>query len=177
MSSTKTPRTPSNKPNSDVQEVVVSAPRPKKPSKFKQWSDSYTAATRENPGKKLTADMIPFLGTATGIADTLNDAYRGDYINLPLDVAGIIPGARYLTRGLDAAKAARAAGNSVFDAVRNMPLEHHMIRVNEGAARTLDNAQDVSQAKDNTEKKYARGGLIKPRDGIAQRGKTKGRMR
>lgn len=157
----------------DVQEVVVTGKRPKKPSKLQQWSDTYTKATTENPGKKLAADMTPYLGSATGIADTLNDAYRGDYEKLPLDVVGIIPGARYVTRGAEAAKAARAAGTSAVEAIRNLAPESHIIRTNEKVARGLDNAQDVYQAE-STRLKFARGGRI---DGIAKRGKTKGRMR
>lgn len=153
----------------NVQEVEVTA---RKPSKVEQWSDDYTKWQQENPGKKLAADMTPYVGSATGVADTLNDAYRGDYGKLPLDVVGIIPGVRYITRGAKAAKAARAAGNSAVDAVRNLAPESNIIRANEKAARGLDNAQDVYQAKSATG--HARGGRI---DGIAKRGKTKGRMR
>ena len=44
------------------------------------------------------------------------------------------------------------------------------------ASSGADNVAVAATEKDE-EKKYARGGLVKSRDGIAKRGKTKGKMR
>jgi hypothetical protein len=177
----------SQKKNDSVQEVVVSAKRPSTPlqrlkKKLDRASDSYTKWQEENPGTKLAADGFPGSGFATGIGDILNDTYRGNYANIPIDAISIIPGGRLASKAVTAGVDAVRNSQPVIDAIRNLPVDHYMTRTNEVAARLLGGVQDTFQAKDQhvknrEEKKYAKGGMVKSRDGVAQRGKTKGKMR
>lgn len=161
----------SKKKNDSVQEVVVSAKRPttslkRLKKKLDRTSDAYSKWQEENPGTKLTVDSLPGSGFATGIADMLNDTYRGNYTNIPIDAISIIPGGRLVSKAVTAGVDAVRNSQPVIDAIRSLPLDHYMTRTNEAAARLLGGVQDTFQAKDQydknrEEKKYAEGGDVK----------------
>lgn len=166
-------------------EVVVTAKRPTNPlkrlkKKLDRASDDYTEWSENNPATKLAADSLPVSGFATGVADTLNDAYRGNYASVPADVLGVIPGARFAGKAVSAGSEALRNGQPIIDALRNLPSDPRYIRRMERKMKEVDRLQDRSQAADQAAKNemgYARGGIVRGRDGLAQRGKTKGKMR
>lgn len=172
----------SKKKNDDVQEVVVTAKRPSTPAKrlkrkLDRMSDAYSKWQRENPGEKFAADTFPVSNWGTGVADILNDAYTGNYAAIPADVLSLVPGAKTAGRAVVAGADAIRNGRPVIDALKNLPSDPRFIRRMQRKMTQVGRLQDSSQAADQAVKNemgYARGGRI---DGIAQRGKTKGKIR
>ena len=172
----------SKKKNDDVQEVVVSAKRPSTPlkklkRKLDRTSDAYSKWQEENPGTKLAADTFPLSGLATGVADILNDTYTGNYANIPADALSLVPGGKTVGRAVSAGVNAVRNGLPIIDALKNLPSDPRFIRRMQRKMTQVGRLQDSSDAADQAvrnEMGYARGGRI---DGIAKRGKTKGRMR
>lgn len=172
MPSTKTPRTPRSKPNSDVYEVPVTASRPSRAERFAQSaSEGYDNLSKEYPTTKYVLDSLPVSGQITSGLDAVNSTYKGDYGSAAVDALGILPGG-----GI--AKKIRAT----YKGLKKAPVkELEMLRKGLNNVQQLDRVGDAKTFYENaepmTERNYAKGGLVKSRDGIAQRGKTKGRMR
>lgn len=175
----------SQKKNDGVREVVVTAKRPSTPlqrlkRKLDSASDSYTKWQEENPGTKFTADTFPVSNWGTGVADTLNDAYTGNYAAIPADVLSLVPGTKTAARAISAGTNAVRNGTSVIDALKNLPSDPRYIRRMQRKMTQVGRLQDSTDAADQAvrnEMGYAKGGMVRSRDGIAKRGKTKGRMR
>ena len=141
----------------------------------------YRKMASDNPEAKLALDVAPFSGVATSLADSGADAYEGNYVDAGLDLLGVVPGVK-LIKGAGAIKNAMKYAGSGAD-----------------LARTADRASDaVTYAEEKTveakepSKSDAGRGKINPKrvnglkrggttassrgDGIASRGKTKGRF-
>jgi hypothetical protein len=141
----------------------------------------YRKMSSDNPEAKLALDVAPFSGVATSLADAGADAYEGNYADAGLDLLGVVPGAK-LIKGAGAVKNMMKYAGSKAD-----------------LARTTDRASDsVTYAEEKTAeaKELPKGdagrGRVNPRrvndmkkggvtassrgDGIASRGKTRGRF-
>lgn len=167
-------------------EVVVTAKRPTTPlkrlkRKLDSASNTYAEWQEENPGTKFVADSFPVSNWGTGVADTLQDAYTGNYAAIPADVLSLVPGTKTAARAVSAGTNAIRNGTSVIDALKNLPSDPRYIRRMQRKMTQVGRLQDSSDAADQivrNEMGYAKGGMIKSRgNGIAQRGKTKGKMR
>jgi len=126
----------------------------------------YRKISSDNPEAKLALDMAPFSGVATSLADAAADAYEGNYVDAGLNLLGVVPGVKII-KGVGAIKnAAKFAG----------PMAN--------LARTTDRTSDVvtyGEEKTNEpakNKPMKKGGMTASirADGIASRGKTKGRI-
>ena len=173
MPSTKTPRTPRPKPksNDDVFEVVTTAPRPSRLERAAESaSKGYDNLSKQYPTTKFVLDSLPVTGQIASGLDTANSMYKGDYGSAAVDALGILPGG-----GI--AKKIR----STYKGLKKAPVkELEYLKQGLNNVQQLDRVGDAKTYMDNVgpEKNYARGGMVKSRgNGIAQRGKTKGRMR
>ena len=135
----------------DVQEVVVTGKR-------RSLLDKYEDASVENPKTKLALDLLPGTGQITSVIDSANSARKGNYVDAAVDLAGVLPPVKWVSKAVKATKAKKL--------YRNL--------------KELDSVGDTQEfaKKEGETERMARGGMVKSRgNGIAQRGKTKGKMR
>jgi hypothetical protein len=134
---------------------------------YNQTLDDYEAAAKANPGTKLAADLTPFVGAGTSVADAAVDFRAGRNKEAVVDMLGVIP-------YFKAARTVLPMGKELVAATRTGAVKEALSRL----ARLGDTVGDVSDATRN--KGFKRGGRVKSTskrgDGIAQRGKTKGRF-
>jgi hypothetical protein len=124
----------------------------------------YRKLSSDYPEAKVALDLAPFSGVATSLADAGADAYEGAYDKAALDLLGVVPGAK-LIKGAGTVKNAVKFGSSAANLSRN-------------ADQANDVTDYIEQKREQQVNKKAKGGLAKffRGDGIAQRGKTKGRF-
>jgi len=144
----------------------------------------YRQLSNDNPEVKLALDMAPFSGIATSLADSGADAYEGNYVDAGLDLLGVIPGAK-LIKGSGTVKNLMKYADSKADLSRTFDRASDLTTYAEEKI-----AQDKEKSRGNTAKErinvnlasgMKRGGTVKftassRADGIAQRGKTKGKI-
>ena len=141
----------------------------------------YREMSSKNPEAKLALDVAPFSGVATSVADAGADAYEGNYADAGLDLLGVVPGAK-LIKGSGAIKNMMKYAGSKADLARTTDrasdavtyAEEKTVEAKEGpkgdAGRGKVNPKRVNEMKKGGMTASSRG------DGIAARGKTRGRF-
>ena len=129
----------------------------------------YRKISSENPETKLALDMAPFSGVATSLADAGADAYEGNYVDAGLNLLGVVPGVK-LIKGVGAIKNAAKYAGSMADLARNTD------RASDAVTYGEEKTKETNEPDKN--KTMKKGGMIvsSRADGIASRGKTKGRI-
>ena len=142
---------------------------------------NYRKISSDNPEAKLALDVAPFSGVATSLADAGADAYEGNYADAGLDLLGVVPGVK-LIKGAGAIKNAMKYAGSKADLARTADrasdsvtyAEEKTVEAKEkpkgNAGRGKVNPKRVNEMKNGGITASSRG------DGIASRGKTKGRF-
>lgn len=144
----------------------------------------YRQMSADNSEAKLALDTLPYTGMATSLADAGADAYEGNYPDAALDLLGVIPGAKFIK-----------GSGAVKDLMKYASSKENLARTADRASDSVTYAEEkTSQAKEKPRgdagmrqanpkpaSKMKRGGKVKTTassraDGIAQRGKTRGRM-
>ena len=126
----------------------------------------YRKISSDNPEAKLALDVAPFTGIATSLADAVADAYEGNYADAGLNLLGVVPGVK-LIKGVGAIKNAAKYAGSMADLARNTDRASDAV--------TYGEEKTNEPAKNKPMKKGGMTASIRA-DGIAIRGKTKGRI-
>jgi len=134
--------------------------------RYKKWSE-------DNPKTKLAADLTPGIGAATSVGDSAVAFNEGRHGDAALELLGVVPGVKALPMINKASRAAQKINKARQAATT--------------ADKTSDTLQYVEGRKSEDDKPdWATGGMKKGgkvrtasqrADGIAQRGKTKGRIK
>jgi len=129
----------------------------------------YRKISSENPETKLALDVAPFSGVATSLADAGADAYEGNYVDAGLNLLGVVPGVKII-KGVGAIK----------NAAKNAGLMADLARNTDRASDAVTYGEEKTKEKNEPDKNKTmkKGGMIisSRADGIASRGKTKGRI-
>jgi len=156
--------------------------------------EDYEHTAEKYPITKGVVDLLPGVGTAAAMADTAASLSKGHYGTAALDSLGVIPVAGPLL------KKARLAGNVIKDVKEAGALDRGLERADQAArGRAVYTAAERSlptgvngdmQVAENEyfDRPLKKGGKVtskkrvvfsasKRGDGIAQRGKTRGKMR
>jgi len=141
----------------------------------------YRKMSSDNPEAKLALDVAPFSGVATSLADAGADAYEGNYADAGLDLLGVVPGVK-LIKGAGAVKNAMKYAGSKADLARTADRASDSVTYAE--EKTVEAKEpskgDAGRGKVNPKRVNGMksGGMTASRrgDGIASRGKTKGRF-
>jgi hypothetical protein len=144
----------------------------------------YRQLSANNPEAKLALDVAPFSGVATSLADAGADAYEGNYADAGLDLLGVVPGAK-LIKGAGAVKNMLKYAGTKADLARTTDRASDSVTyAEEKAAEAKERPKgDAGRGKVNPKQvsEMKRGGAVKSTassraDGIAARGKTRGRI-
>lgn len=140
--------------------------------------NKYDKFVAEHPKSKLAADLTPVAGSVLSLVDTASDINKRDYPAAAIDTLGLIPLAKFIP-GRGFVKSAMRYGGKGWDAAR-------------GADVVMDASDAAKNENERLKNKKAKGGIIKKAksgvikkatsaskrgDGIANKGKTKGRLR
>ena len=141
----------------------------------------YRKLSSDNPEAKLVLDMAPVSGAGTSLADAAADAYEGNYADAGLDLLGVVPGAK-LIRGTGRVK----------DIWKYAGTKADLARTTDRASDAVTYAEEKTAEAKEKPKGNAGRGKVNPKrldemkkggmtassraDGIAQRGKTRGRI-
>ena len=141
----------------------------------------YRKMASDNPEAKLALDVAPFSGVATSLADAGADAYEGNYADAGLDLLGVVPGAKLI----------KGAG-SVKNMLKYAGTKADLARTTDRASDSVTYAEEKTVEAKEAPKGDAGRGKVNPKrvngmknggmtassrgDGIASRGKTKGRF-
>ena len=129
----------------------------------------YRKMSSDNPEAKLALDVAPFSGVATSLADAGADAYEGNYADAGLNLLGVVPGVK-LIKGAGAIKNAAKYAGSMANLARTTD------RTSDAVTYGEEKTKETNEPAKN--KPMKKGGMtVSSRaDGIASRGKTKGRI-
>jgi len=129
----------------------------------------YRKISSDNPEAKLALDVAPFTGIATSLADAGADAYEGNYADAGLNLLGVVPGVK-LIKGVGAIKNAAKYAGSMANLARTTDRTSDAVTYGEEKTKKTN-----EPAKNKPMKKGGMTASIRA-DGIAIRGKTKGRI-
>ena len=141
----------------------------------------YRKMSSDNPEAKLALDVAPFSGVATSLADAGADAYEGNYADAGLDLLGVVPGVK-LIKGIGAIKNATKYAGPKADLARTADRASDSVTYAEEKAVEAKEPTKRNVFRSNASPKLAQkmktGGMTASArgDGIACRGKTKGRF-
>lgn len=140
--------------------------------------DNYKKWSEDNPGKKLAADLTPGIGIATSLGDAAVAASEERYGDATGELLGVVPAAKYINALTKISKAGRKANK--FKEIANVADK------SSDTLQALESGHKRSEREKPSKPDYETGGMkkggkvssaSKRGDGIAQRGKTRGRMR
>jgi hypothetical protein len=141
----------------------------------------YRKMSSDNPEAKLALDVAPFSGVATSLADAGADAYEGNYVDAGLDLLGVVPGVK-LIKGMGAIKSSSKYAGPKADLARTTDRASDSVTYAEEKAAEAKEPTKRNVFRSNANPKLAKkmktGGMTASSrgDGIASRGKTKGRF-
>jgi hypothetical protein len=134
--------------------------------RYKKWSE-------DNPKTKLAADLTPGIGVATSVGDSAVAFNEGRHGDAALELLGVVPGAKLLPLINKASKTTKRA-NKLKEVANTADKTSDTLQYAEGR-KSVDDKPDWATGG------MKKGGAVKSAssraDGIAQRGKTKGRIR
>lgn len=141
----------------------------------------YRKFSSENPEAKFALDVTPYSGVATSLADSVSDAYEGNYPDAALDLLGVVPGVK-LIKGVGAAKSASKYAGTGAELARTADrTSDSLTYAEEKTAEAREPSKgNAGRGKVNPKRvnEMKKGGMTasKRADGIASRGKTRGRI-
>ena len=151
----------------------------------KRLAAKYREASSRAPEAKLALDLHPVTGIAMSALDAAASAAEGNYGDAGLELLGVVPGVKYIP-GAGATKAFRKYADAKSNAARTIDRASDSVSyatskiaaAKEKYSGTEDKGAAESAAKRKDKETYKKGGLAasKRADGIAVRGKTRGRM-
>lgn len=141
----------------------------------------YRKFSSDNPEAKFALDVAPYSGVATSLADSVSDAYEGNYPDAALDLLGIVPGVKFIKGAGTVKSVSKHAGTGAELARTADRASDALTYAEEKTAEAKEPAKgNAGRGKVNPKRvnEMKRGGLTASSrgDGIASRGRTKGRF-